>query len=166
VRALRVEVGDEVSGGGDHDRVQPSGPVENPCVKGILDGFGQVADVDASVIKVEIDRHGPTFAEGERCSGLGGVGEAVQRPRRVGEAVQLGQAEGGVAVLDVTEDTAGADRGELLIISDQSDIRTTTDGELHGRVEREGVGHAGFVDDHQGRWAGRCRPVGQLAIAE
>jgi hypothetical protein len=51
-----------------------------------------------------------------------------------------------------------------LIISDQSDVRTAIDGELDGGVEGEGVGHAGFVDDHQGRWADRGRPVGQLAV--
>jgi hypothetical protein len=78
--------------------------------------------------------------------------------------VQLGQAEGAVAVLDVAKDTAGADRGELLIITDQADTRTPTDGELHGRVERQRVGHAGFVDDHQGRWADRSRPLGQLTV--
>jgi len=49
----------------------------------------------------------------------------------------------------MSEDAAGAVRGELLIISDQSDTRTSTDGELHGRVEGEGVGHAGFIDDQQ-----------------
>ena len=70
--------------------------------------------------------------------------------RRVGEVMQLGQAEGAVDVLDVAEHTAGADCGELLIISDQADTCTASDGELHCRVEGEGVGHAGFVDDHQG----------------
>ena len=80
--------------------------------------------------------------------------------RRVGEAMQLRQAEGAVALLDVAEDTAGADRGELLIIADQSDTRTAIDGELDGGVDGEGVGHSGFVDDQQCRWADRCRPVG------
>jgi hypothetical protein len=60
-----VEVGDEVSGGGEHDRVQPSGPVESPRVKGIRGGFGQVADVDAPVIKVEVECLGVAVAEGE-----------------------------------------------------------------------------------------------------
>ena len=32
--------------------------------------------------------------------------------------MQLGEAEGAVALLDVAEDAAGADRGELLIITD------------------------------------------------
>ncbi len=44
--------------------------------------------------------------------------------RRVGEAMQLDQVEGAVAVLDVAEDAAGADRGVLLVITDQSDTRT------------------------------------------
>ena len=49
--------------------------------------------------------------------------------------MQLGQAERAVGVLDVAEDAAGADRGELLIITDQPDTRTSIDGELHRRVE-------------------------------
>ncbi len=76
--------------------------------------------------------------------------------------MQLGQAEGAVGVLDVAEDTAGADRGELLIISDQSDTRTAIDGELDGGVEGQGVGHAGFVDDHQCRRADRAAQSGRL----
>ena len=63
--------------------------------------------------------------------------------------MQLGQVEGAVAVLDVAEDTAGADRGELLIITDESDTRTAIDGELHRCVEGEGVGHAGQRPRHQ-----------------
>ena len=80
--------------------------------------------------------------------------------------MQLGQAEGAVGMGDVAKDTAGADRGELLIIPNQPDTRTSIDRELHGRVEGEGVGHAGFIDDHQRRWADRGRPVRQLAMAE
>ena len=71
-----------------------------------------------------------------------------------------------VGVFDVAEDAAGADRGELLIITDQPDTRTAIDGELDGRVEGEGVGHAGFVDDHQCRRADRGRPVGQVAVPQ
>jgi hypothetical protein len=70
--------------------------------------------------------------------------------------MQLGQAEGAVALLDVAKHTAGADRGELLIITGQSDTRTAIDGELDGGVERQSVGHAGFVDDHQCRRPDRC----------
>ena len=78
--------------------------------------------------------------------------------------MQLSQTEGAVDVGDVAKHTAGADRRKLLIITDQSDTPTTTDGELDGGVEREGVGHAG-VDDHQGRWADHCRPV-EVAVVQ
>ena len=64
--------------------------------------------------------------------------------------MQLGQAEGAVDLLDVAKHTAGADRGELLIISDQPYVRAPSDSKLDGGVEGHGVGHAGFVDDHQG----------------
>jgi hypothetical protein len=60
-----VEVGDEVSGGGEHDRVQPSGLVGNRRREGILCGGGEGRRRGPSVIKVEIDHGGLTFAEGE-----------------------------------------------------------------------------------------------------
>jgi len=62
----------------------------------------------AAVIKVEVECLWFAFAEGERCCCFGWVAEAVE----------LRQAEGAVALLDVAEDAAGADRGELLIITD------------------------------------------------
>jgi hypothetical protein len=74
------------------------------------------------------------------------------------------RVEGAVGVGDVAEDAAGADRGELLIITDQAHTASAIDGELDGSVEGEGVGHAGFVDDHQGRRTDRCRPVRQVAM--
>ena len=52
--------------------------------------------------------------------------------------MQLGQVEGAVAMLNVAEDAAGADRGELLIITDQPDTGTATDGELDRGVEGQG----------------------------
>jgi hypothetical protein len=52
----------------------------------------------------------------------------------------------------------------LSIITDQADTGTATDGELDGAVEGEGVGHAGFVDDQQGRRADRRRPVRELTM--
>ena len=60
--------------------------------------------------------------------------------------------------LDVAEDAAGADRGELLIVTDQPDAAAAVDDELDGGVEGEGVGHAGLVDDHQGRRSDRWPP--------
>ena len=147
------EFGDEVPGGSEHDRVEPGRSVGNPSVECILRGGGEVADMDAAVIKVEVECRWFAFSEGERCCRFGGVGEAVQ----------LGEAEGAVGVCDVAQHTAGADRGELLIISDQSDTRTAIDGELDGGVEGEGVGHAGFVDDHQCRRPDCCRPLRKVA---
>jgi hypothetical protein len=73
---------------------------------------------------------------------------------------------GDVGLLDVAEDAAGADRGELLIITDKSDTPPGSDGELDGGVEGEGVGHARFIDDHQSRRSNRCRPIGQLAMVK
>jgi hypothetical protein len=61
----------------------------------------------------------------------------------------LGELQGAVNVLDVAEDAAGSDRSELLIITNQPDTRPAVDGEPDCGVEGEGVGHAGFVDDHQ-----------------
>ena len=54
--------------------------------------------------------------------------------------MQLGQMQRTVGLFDVAEDTAGADCGELLIITDQPDTGTSIDGELDGGVESEGVG--------------------------
>jgi hypothetical protein len=71
-----------------------------------------------------------------------------------------------VGVLAVAEDAAGADRGELLIIPDQPNTRPSIDGELHGRLEGQGVGHAGLIDDHQCRRADRGRPVRQLTVPQ
>jgi hypothetical protein len=70
-------------------------------------------------------------------------------------------------VCDVADDAAGADRGELLIITNQSDTPTSIDDELRGRVEGGGVGHAGFIDDHQRRRAdcGLLRQVGLVIHA-
>ena len=60
-----VELGDEVPGGGDHDRVESSRSVGNPSREGILGRGGYVADMDAAVIKVEFECLWLAFAEGE-----------------------------------------------------------------------------------------------------
>ena len=140
ITGLSVEFGRELSGGREHDRVESGGPVGNPGREGIVGGSGEVADMNTAVIKVEVECFGFAFAEGECGCCFGGVGEAVQ----------LGQVQGAVGVGDVAEDAAGADRGELLIITDQPDTRPAAESELNCGVEGEGVGHAGFVDDQQG----------------
>jgi hypothetical protein len=65
----------------------------------------------------------------------------VQIP--IDKAVQLAQPDLAVAGSDVTEYPASADRGELLIITDQPNTATATNDELDGTVQGEGVGHPG-----------------------
>ena len=124
-----------------------------PGVEDGVEGGGEVADVDASPVEVEAERFGSAVAEGEGGGGFG----------RVGEPVQLGQPDRAVAGLDVAEHAAGADRGELLIITDQPDTAAAADDELDGGVQGEGVGHPGLVDDHQRGPADAVRPVGQVS---
>jgi hypothetical protein len=59
--------------------------------------------------------------------------------------VELGQPDRAVAAFDVAQDTAGPNRGELLIITDQPDAATAADDELDGGVEGERVRHPGLV---------------------
>ena len=112
--------------------------------------------MNPAVVEVEAERLGSAVAEGEGCGGFGGVGEPVQ----------LGEPERAVGVGDVAEHAAGADRGELLVITDQPDTAAASDDELHGGVKGKGVGHPGFVNHHQGRRPDRGRPVGQVVVAE
>jgi len=67
-----VQRGDEVPGGGEHDRVESCRLVGRPGREGILSDFGEVADMDASVIEVEGECLGFAFAEGEGCCRFGG----------------------------------------------------------------------------------------------
>ena len=65
ITGLSVEFVDKFSGGGDHDRVESGGPVGNPSGEGIVCGGGNVADMNAAVIKVEVECLWFAFAEGE-----------------------------------------------------------------------------------------------------
>ena len=65
IAGAAVEFGDQLAGGGEHDRVESGRSVGNPSGEGILGGGGEVADVDAAVIEVEAERLGFAFAEGE-----------------------------------------------------------------------------------------------------
>ena len=125
------------------------------ALKGV-EGGGGVADVDALPVEVEADCFGLAVAEGEGGGGFG----------RVGEAVQLGEPEGAIAGLDVAEHPAGADGGELLIITDKPDAAAAADDELDGGVQGEGVGHPGFVDDNQAGLADAFRPLGQVIVVD
>jgi hypothetical protein len=64
VSGATVEFGDKLAGGGEHDRVKSGRPVEGPGGEGILGGFGNVADVDAIVIEIEVECLRFAFAEG------------------------------------------------------------------------------------------------------
>jgi hypothetical protein len=65
ITGLSVEFGDELAGGGDHDRVESFRPVGNPGREGILGGGGEVANMSAPMIKVEAECLWFAFAEGE-----------------------------------------------------------------------------------------------------
>ena len=60
-----VEFGDEVPGGGDHDRVEPSRSIGHPSVERILSRGSHVADMDTAVIKVELKPRRIALAEGK-----------------------------------------------------------------------------------------------------
>ena len=156
VSGAAVQVGHQIAGGGKHDRVQPGRPVGGPSGEGILGDGGQVADMDATLIQVEVERLRVTVTERKRRVRFG----------RVGEAVQLAQPHSTVLGFDVAEDPAGADRSELLIITNQPDTATPTDHELDSGVEGQRVGHAGFVNDHQGRRPDPRRPIRQVAVLQ
>ena len=55
ITGAAVEFGDQLAGGGEHDRVESGSSVGNPSGEGILGGLGKVADMDAAVIKVEVE---------------------------------------------------------------------------------------------------------------
>ena len=65
ITGAAVEFGDKLAGGGEHDRVESGRSVGNPSGERILGGGGDVADMNAAVIKVEVERLGFAFAEGE-----------------------------------------------------------------------------------------------------
>ena len=107
--------------------------------------------MDASPVQVEAERFGSAVADGEGGGGLG----------RLGEPVQLTQPKSAITGLDIAEHPAGTDRGQLLIITDKPDAAAKADDELDGGVHGQGVGHAGFVDDHQARPADAFRQSGR-----
>ena len=60
-----VELRDQLTGGGDHDRVEARRAIRNPSVERILGRGRYVADVKTGVIKVEVECLRFTLAEGE-----------------------------------------------------------------------------------------------------
>ena len=70
-----------------------------------------------------------------------------------------------MGLFDVAEDAASTDRGELLIITDQPNTRTSIDGEPDCGVEGESVSHAGLIDDDQRRRSDTRCPVREIAVS-
>jgi hypothetical protein len=151
-----IEAADQLTGRGQHDRIEATVSVGLPGVENTVECGGLVADVDASPVQVEAERFGPAVADGEGGGGLG----------RIGEAMQFTQPDRAMAGFDVTKDAAGPDRSELLIITDQPDTATTADDERDSGVQGEGVGHPDFVDDHQAGPVDAVRPIGQVSVVD
>ena len=151
---LQVERGDEVSGGGEHERVEARSSVGGPGGEYVGGDGGEVADVDPVVVEVEPEGLGAAFPKRQGGGAFDGVGEPHQ-------LVQVQRAVGGG---DVAQDTAGADRGELLGVADEPDLPAAGGDEGDGGVQGEGVGHPGLVDDHQRARADRVGPVGQVVV--
>jgi hypothetical protein len=72
-----VELGDELAGRSEHDRVQSDGSVGNPSSERILGDLGEIADMNAAMIEIEAKCAGITFPQGERGLRFGRVGEAM-----------------------------------------------------------------------------------------
>ena len=143
-----VEFGNEFPGGAS---MIESVPWERSCCHAVntCSVMVEVADVDSLVVQVEAD--GPGFAVAEREGG-GGFG-------RVGEPQQLGEPDRAMAGLEVAEHPASTDRGKLLVITDEPDTAAPINDVGNSGVQRDGVGHAGFVDQHErGRPDTGCPP--------
>ena len=95
----------------------------------VLNDGGLVADVDPVLVEVEPEGFRPSLPQSE-----GG-----RRFGRIAEPEEFGEPHRPVLALDVAEDAAGADGGELLVVADQADTATPTDDELDGGVERQRV---------------------------
>jgi hypothetical protein len=67
---------------------------------------------------------------------------------------------------DVPQDTAGADRRELLVVPDEAHGPAAGDDEVDGGGQGQGVGHARLVDDHQCPGPDVLGPVGQVVVGD
>src|SRR5215218_3614699 len=50
-----VELSDELAGGGEHDRVESDGSVGNPGSERIFGGLGEITDMNAAMIEIEVE---------------------------------------------------------------------------------------------------------------
>jgi len=117
---------------------------------------GQVADVDPVAVDVEPDPGGVPGAQGQAGGGLA----LVVEPDQLGEGDRPG---GG---LDVAQDTAGGDGGQLPVVADQADAGAPLQGEPGHRGQLGGGGHPGLVDDDEGVLVDGGRPGGQVLVGD
>ena len=72
-----VELGDQLAGRGEHDRVESAGSIGNPSSERILGDLGEITDMNTAMIEIEAECAGIAFPQGERGLCFGRVGEAV-----------------------------------------------------------------------------------------
>jgi hypothetical protein len=72
-----VELGDELAGRSEHDRVQSGRSILHPCGEGILGDLGEITDMNTAMIEIEVECAGIAVPQGERGLCFGRVGEAV-----------------------------------------------------------------------------------------
>lgn len=100
--------------------------------------------MDAVVIDVEADAGGVAGADGQAGGGFGLPGLGVS------EAHDGAQSDGLVAIGEVTQDAAGGDGSQLLVITDEAHTGPACQGVGDHDVEIQRGGHTGLVDDQQG----------------
>ena len=148
-----VELRDQLAGGGEHHRVPAGGAVRGPRRVGLRGDGARVADVQPAVVEVEADPGRVARAQRERRGGFRGVGEAHH----------LGQGDRAGGLGDVAEHPAGADRGELRVVTDQPDAAAAVEHEIEDPGEVGGAGHAGLVEEHQRAGADPPYPLRTVA---
>jgi hypothetical protein len=72
-----VELGDELAGRSEHDRVQSGRSILNPSVERVLGDLGEITDMNTAMIEIEAECAGIALPQGERGLCFGRVGEAV-----------------------------------------------------------------------------------------
>ena len=60
-----VELGDELAGRSEHDRVESGRSILNPSGEGIFGDLGEITDMNAAVIEIEVECAGIAFPQGE-----------------------------------------------------------------------------------------------------
>ena len=109
--------------------------------------------MDAVVVDVEADAGGVAGADGQAGGGFGGPGFGV------GEPHNGAQGDGLMAIGEITQNAAGRDGGELLIVADEAHAGPARQRVGDDGVEVQSGGHAGFVDDEQGARVDGVEPV-------